>query len=996
MVDTPGNAILVGLLEEVDGYLPDMRLCLLALKEDNGDTQAVTELHRMIHTIKGVASMLEIHELSKTAGLLENLVEHLIASTLMLNTEIIDLMSDTTERIDSSYAIMRTGGPDDSGMYGETLTSFQKVVGQLFSGPEMKEVDESVVEHITDHDIPPEDSNDALEDIFGQLPTSNDDADLEGLFELFELFEDEETDEHKEPENQESVFLEISTIDPELMESFNEEAEEHLENINKKLNNLSATITEQVEISDSFRKILHSIRRSVHTLKGAAAVIGIEQVAEWGHEFEDFLDWLHDESSVINSEIVSVMLDGTDIIEKIVDQPTVAIGDEKKSVAVKFQSIIDADTSKIVSKQQTSPQDHTVEVSLAEKLYSIDSSVSPSPEKRNKKRATTLRLDVDKIDQVVGLSGDMAINLSSFNNSISAMTGPLSELSIILQRLKNINSSLEAGYELASIPHLAGMAEGRTGEGSTAEDFDPLEMDRYSELNILIRSLSEAVVDLESIQDQSTTVNDSWQAAVDRQSRILKEIQNNMYGIRMTPFSTLSNRLYKTVREAVKATGHQAKLLIEGGSLTMDTRVWDMLADPLMHILRNAVSHGGTPESFDGQQKNSARDGLTIQITGSRLGGQFTLRINDNGKGLDYDAIREKGTRQYPKTGVELMSNEGLAELIFRHGFSSAASITTISGRGVGMDVVRNAVELLNGSIQIFSHPGEGVELVIRVPVAVAQLPAILVRFGSHIYAIPMRDVKRVIRIDSGENIEKDFDLEGKTLPLLRPSQVLQSQKSGYGLSLTEFPQNLLAVLIVDVGGKQGALLCDEIVGQQEIIHKDLGSHLKSVPCIAGVTIMGDGRLVPILNTEDLLKVWPTASQITDTKSPDLPEKGKQLQILIVDDSISVRKVLSNLIVEQGWQPVAARDGIEAVEKIREEKPDVILLDIEMPRMNGFEVLQALQAQAANRDIPVAMLTSRSAEKYRKKASSLGARGFVTKPFKEEELVTLITGLTGH
>jgi chemosensory pili system protein ChpA (sensor histidine kinase/response regulator) len=775
-----------------------------------------------------------------------------------------------------------------------------------------------------------------------------------------------------------------AAIDPELLECFTEEADEHLSQIDTELNQLAARVPQSVEISPAMREHLHVLRRAVHTLKGAAAVIGIAPVAAWGHDFEDFLDWLHDEADRLEPETILALRQGSDLLAKITEQPFQDFSEKKIATITLFKEFMGTAALNTEAEVIESQQNEILPESQPHPSPEPPSSPPVEQEVTPRRRVSTLRVDVNKIDQVVGLSGDMVINLSSFESSMTAMSGTLNELGMILQRLKNINSSLEAGYELASIPYLAGMSD--TGTGGLSEDFDPLELDRYSELNILIRSLSEAVSDLDSIMSQSSLENIAWQKTVERQARVLKEIQNRMIGIRMTPLSILATRMQRTVREAERTTGHSAELVLEGESIMMDTRVWDTMADPLMHILRNAVAHGGSPEQQD----------LTIRIKALRQGGLFFLRISDNGKGLNYEAIRKKGMKLYPTEGVERMRQEQLAALIFRHGFSSTSAVSNIAGRGVGMDVVRDAVEQLNGSIQIYSEPGQGLELLIRLPVAVAQLHVVMTRLAGQVYAVPMHDIDSVVRVHAEDLVDTSEYLttQGERLPLLLPSNI-----PGFQIGIHDFlsGENEQALLLVHSGTYRAALLCDQILGQRDVVFKDLGAHLSKVPCIAGVTIMGDGRLIPILQTEDLLKKWQELSQAEETFDEGLvPAKPEErpLQILVVDDSISVRKVVSNFILQQGWQPIAARNGIEALERIREEKPDFVLLDVEMPRMNGFEVLQSLQSQPDFRDIPVAMLTSRSAEKYREKARQLGARGFVTKPFKAEEIFDLIHRLT--
>ncbi|RUM43523.1 MAG: hypothetical protein DSY80_05480, partial [Desulfocapsa sp.] len=620
--------------------------------------------------------------------------------------------------------------------------------------------------------------------------------------------------------------------------------------------------------------------------------------------------------------------------------------------------------------------------------------ISTSKNKHRELRKSTLRVGSEKIAELMGLGGDMAINLSSFEDSTFSMQSNLDEFEITIKRLKGIASSLEAGYELASIPHLGSTGDDGQGEVGVLDEFDPLEMDRYSELHILIRSLNEAIVDLDSIKEQASDVQGSWRRAIGRQRMVVSEIQGSVNAIQMTPFHTLSNRLHKIVRESARATGKKVRLLIEGGSLEMDTYVWDVLADALMHMLRNCVDHGIEPADI--RQQLDKPYLATIRIDCSRQGSRFVLRLSDDGGGLDYDAVRSRGIDLYPESGVEQMDKNELAALIFRQGFSVREKVTTMSGRGVGMDVVKNAIEQLNGFIEVQSTSGKGTEFVLSMPIIVAQLPALMVMFGKQQFAVPMRDVNTVLRLSAKEMLADSFEFENEQLPLLWPVDLLALRHSGDLAGERSNQQNSPLALVVDTGGRRGMLMVDAVLGQRDIVFKNLGNHLQSIPCVAGATILGDGSLVPILQTEDMFRRLEILSQADDTIRSADKDKKKILEILIADDSISVRKVLSNFVISHDWHATVASDGVDAMEKIREQKPDIVLLDIEMPRMNGFEVLQAIQSQSAYRDVPVLMLTSRSATKYREKAAGLGASGFVTKPFKDDELLSLINSLTSR
>lgn len=942
------------------------------------DRDKLHSIRRSVHTLKGAAAVIGIEPVAAWGHEFEDFLDWLHDGSNCLSPEIIIAMLDATDLLE---ALSDNPTVDVTREITGIKNTFQTIINDSPGISDEKEI---------------ADVNDELAN-------------------LLNIFDDADDNVNLDRSPQEDPLSEIFAIDPELQESFDEEAEEHLENIGRQLNTLSASVTDRTVINEEYREMLHSIRRSVHTLKGAAAVIGIESVADWGHEFEDFLDWLHDESDAISPEIITVMLNGTDILEQVADNPATDVSSEINTIRETFQkimtgsTIVSGETDAVETKKEETcdtklseeiaikAANPAVKIAFPVKATQSDPSVhsGKAKDQRKNSRKKTLRVETEKVAGVMGLVGDMAINLSGFENSRVFMKSTLTEFGMTLERLKTIATNLESGYELASIPHLAAMAGSSRDEDGITEEFDPLEMDRYSELHILIRSLNEAVVDLDSIKNQSFEVHDSWRQDVEKLRRVLDEVQSTMKDIQMTPFSTLSNRLYKAVRESSKSTSKLVRLTIEGGSIEMDTRVWELLAAPLMHMLRNAVDHG--IEDEQDRRQTEKPEQATITINCVRTGSRFVLRLSDDGKGLDHEIIRKRAIQLYPGTGVEKMDNRELAGLIFKQGFSIRTEVSTLSGRGVGMDVVRDAIEQLNGSIEVLSQPGKGTTFILSMPITVAQLPVLMVTFASQQFAVPMHDVTRVFRLSAEESKQDEYAFEDETVPLLRPAEILRLKNSTGSAANIKIPEKNPLAIAVDVAGRHGVLVTDAVVNKSDVIFKNLGSHLKNVPCIAGATIMGDGTLVPILQTEDLFARAKMSSQVNDDKtSIEIDEEDKALTILIVDDSISIRKVLANFVSNQKWNPVLAHDGMDAMEKIHKSKPDLVLLDIEMPRMNGFEVLQSLQLQSAYRDIPVIMLTSRSASKYREKATRLGARGFITKPFKDEEMVSLITNLTGE
>ncbi len=1160
------KSILDELVNEVKSYLPAMKGHLNALRLDQNDSHAAEELHRLTHTINGASSMVGLSDLSKSALLLENIINDILAGKNEWNSELINTLFTVVEAFEKYFDSL----PGDDAVGSELLETTTSLVDTFLDqsttvkAPVQEETLslEDILFADQDDSEDPKAGNALLVGLSDEEESIDDLPGLESFLAESKEVEDTASDaadpaDGNEPEAAEnkSFQAESSDITPpdpepqqqpssfeqEMRESFLEEASEHLSILNTELNVLESEIIEPAAITESIKKRLHIIRRGVHTLKGAAAVVGIETVAAWGHSFEDFLDWLHDDAQRVSPDLIGSMIDGTELLDGLVEDPNLETDQITGELLARFKQFMENDSRQIkdTTSQPPEPQPETAKnesaidtelqqsfddeseeylegigrqlnllarivqeptvidkellhilktiyravhgikggaavighttmvewagefetfldslltrtealtaeivtamvqasdvlehfceqpdidqtrrmheirksfVTVLQKpekdgpLFSESASPQPTRHQANNDeqitirprqtrstntllRKKTLRVRGDKLERISGLGGDLSINLGSFENSDHSMQTIFSDFSMVLQRFKGIASSLEAGYELATIPHFGTMEGPGHDNNSLLDEFDPLELDRYSELNILIRSMQEAVLDLESIMDQGQGIRQTWHRAVERQNKLVSEVQTAIQSIQMTPFSTLANRLYRTVREASRATKKNVRLVIEGGSIEMDTHVWDVLADPLMHMLRNAVDHG--IENKKDRQIAGKPDQATIRIHCTRRGSHFVLRLSDDGSGLNYDAIRARAGKLYPDMDTENMGRGELAALIFRQGFSVRTKVSNISGRGVGMDVVRNGLELLNGNIEVKSARGAGVEFIISIPIVVAQLPALIVSFGDQTFALPMSDINRIIRIPVQDAKGQTLVIKGKTIPVLRPAEIFQI--TAPGLQGTDHASSQLGIL-AEIADKQCILIADQILGRKEIVLKNLSQPLDNIPFIAGATIMGDGSLIPILKIEDLLNAEQPKSVSTETGQKETEEK--KLSVLFADDSISIRKVLDKFISYHGWLPIAAHDGVDAMEKVREHRPDLIILDIEMPRMNGFEVLQSLQSQAGYRDIPVLMLTSRTAGKYREKATTLGARGFVTKPFKDQDLKALITTLT--
>ncbi|MBW1814851.1 MAG: response regulator, partial [Deltaproteobacteria bacterium] len=407
-------------------------------------------------------------------------------------------------------------------------------------------------------------------------------------------------------------------------------------------------------------------------------------------------------------------------------------------------------------------------------------------------------------------------------------------------------------------------------------------------------------------------------------------------------------------------------------------------------ILRNSVDHG--IESQEKRQELGKPTFGTIKVWAARQGNQVVIRIADDGTGLDYEMIRANVRALGIQDNIDEMSDEELALNIFQPGFTTSEHVTQSSGRGVGLDVVKENIESLKGFVSVHSVKDQGVQFTIRIPLTLAVAEALLFRMDTQQYAVSLNDVNEVFRYGPGsipDDMESELEIEGEVYQLFNLRKMLNTDQAAGEPSKAVDDK---IVLLLEISGKRVAVSIENMIGKREIVIKSLGSHLKQVKGVSGATILGDGGVVPILNIEELIG---GGAVITEGEDDFKPIISKQLEILIVDDSVSVRQVVARLMENQGWKTQTAKDGVEALERIRESKPDLIVLDIEMPRMNGYEFLNAMNVQSRFKNTPVVMLTSRATSKHREKAMSLGARGFVVKPYKDDEFIDIVMRLTG-
>jgi len=602
-------------------------------------------------------------------------------------------------------------------------------------------------------------------------------------------------------------------------------------------------------------------------------------------------------------------------------------------------------------------------------------------ERRDERRGL-LRVSSRLLDDLANYAGEVSIARSRMQEQVFGFRENLRELTGNVVRFRDQLRELEIQAESQIMSRLD-----ETGS-NIVDDFDPLEFDRFTRMQQLSRGLSESLNDLVTIQSGLHNFVGDIESALSQQGRLNTELQEGLMRSRMVSFATQAPRLRHIVRQTARELGKHVEFDIRGAHVQIDRKVLERMMGPLEHMIRNAVDHGIEPRA-DRLSAGKSADGH-ITMTLEQEANEVVIRFSDDGRGLNLSRIAERARAMglvHPDTDL---SDGEMAQLIMQPGFSTAEQITQVSGRGVGMDVVHNEVKQLGGSIAIESRSGAGTTFTVRLPLTLSIMQALVVRSGEQSFAIPVASIIRILKVPA-EQIREDADghsvfVQGEeTYPYMHLAQRLGLPGGAR--------EGKAAILLVRAGTHAAALEVDDIHQRQEIVVKTLGPQLAELSGMGGATILGDGSVVLILDVSEL---WVT-KEVTTIIEPEARARESQRVpvVMVVDDSLTVRKVTERLLRKHDMEVVLAKDGMEALERLREGRPDVMLVDIEMPRMDGFELTSRVRGDSETRDIPIIIITSRAGAKHRLKAMELGANVYLTKPYQEDELLANIERLMG-
>jgi chemotaxis protein histidine kinase CheA/CheY-like chemotaxis protein len=611
--------------------------------------------------------------------------------------------------------------------------------------------------------------------------------------------------------------------------------------------------------------------------------------------------------------------------------------------------------------------------------------VLPGREAAPVERVEMARVDADLLDTMLNNAGEVSIFRARLDQQVNSIDFNLAELARTVTRLKEQLRGLEMETEAQVLNRHQDVEPRRN-------DFDPLELDRYSALQQYSRALAETSGDVASIQGLLETLTREAQNLLTQQARIITELQNSLMRTRMVPFQRHVQRLTRLVRQAANDTGKRAELVVQGAAAELDRQMLERMVPPLEHMLRNAVVHG--IESPSRRASLGKPDVGRISISLERDGAEVVIVVADDGAGISVKLIREKAIAIGLTEAHAKLTDEEAVQLILEPGFSTAGHVTQSAGRGVGMDVVATEVKKLGGGLFIDTTAGKGSRFTIRLPFTLAISQALIVRVAEEAYALPLATVEGVVRLP--RNIVARH--LGKDAPAFEyGGQKYRFQQLGtfVGLGPTRLPDAdvSISVVLIRAGEHSTALVTDELVGSREIVVKSLGPQISGIRGIAGATILGDGRIVIILDMGSLVRSeW----RARPTETVVLDQRDRRTFALVVDDSITVRRVTQRLLERNGMRVLTAKDGVDAVSLLQENLPDIILLDIEMPRMDGYEVAAHVRNDPRLKDIPIVMITSRVSEKHRARAIELGVDDYLGKPYQESQLLDAIEPLVNR
>ncbi|RKZ76626.1 MAG: hypothetical protein DRQ57_03140 [Gammaproteobacteria bacterium] len=795
--------------------------------------------------------------------------------------------------------------------------------------------------------------------------------------------EAEESDAYSRPSTTtpEDVLITVpEDINQELLEAYLQEVPQNAADFSTCIQN----IIQSPDISE-----IERAQRIAHTLKGSSNIIGIKGVANIAHHLEDTLEYLAKHQVVPPQELTDTMTEAADCLEIMVDA-LLGQDDPPPQAQQVLQSVLDW-ANRIDKGKLDGPPSKP----LSEKVPAAVIDKQATPEKvdkqiDNKALGTPeqfLKVPTKTIDELMRLVGELSISVGQIQDKLKHVTQSTRTLTMRDLTLQKKTFELE---NLVDVRGITGI-DNRKQISSQDEHFDPLEFEEYNELHSVAHSFIEFIADNRELAKSIREDMGELDTMFIHQERLNKEFQANIMTTRMVPVNTILSKVQRNVRQTCRMTGKKTELDVSGTDILIDSDVLSHLGEPLQHILRNAIDHG--IEAPDERVILGKPESGKIKLSFYREGNNVVVSCQDDGQGLNYTNIRFTAIQRGLITESQKLTEQDLGRLILMSGFSTKSGVTQVSGRGVGMDVVHTSIRQMKGTLDLHSQTGVGTSILIKLPMTLVTVHVLLVRIGERRFGIPTNHLEQALAPGTEEFLQVGDEItlkKDKNFYALKSLAKLLNMPDD--MEITE--QESRSILLVHEETGISAVLVDELLETHDLVMKSMGKYVTNIRGVTGASILGDGSLVPLLDLPELLRSGTAASMPIAHSKGQVEEGIAAAQaiphIMIVDDSLSVRKSLSLLVEDAGFEILLAKDGLEAIEVMEQTRPNVMLVDMEMPRMNGLELTAHVRANQAMQNLPIFMITSRTTEKHREQAKAAGVNAYLTKPYQESELLALI------
>ncbi len=988
-------------LTEASDHLQFLREYAGVLQDPYPSPEVMDRLYVAAHTLEGASAMYGYPLFSEVAGKLSHIFQYAMNATIgpEASGPLVEFISEGVAVLESDLLFISNNSIEAA----EDIASFKERYPFAFSAPIAEDPNAQPALEATSEQQPAQSRASAA--AVEELPADGD-------------------------------------VPDEILEFFVPEAEEHLQVVTDCLLALEANANAED---------IHRLFRAMHTVKGSAAQVGLRRIARVAHRAEDLVGRLRDGQLRPSAEIVDICLEAVDALKKFLyrqwpdedamksavtsllariarlapeesDAVETSVGasaasSDQPAVIPSFPAVSEPAPASVASAEAALAADV---VASGEAAVEGEAMLAGKKELVAMPQSRSVRIALERLDRMMNAVGELVINRTRMMGRVAELERLADVLNFSKGRMSDKVSEFQEKHEFSRLvsPMAAPVPSSYPAFGSSFSefasksdpDFSELEMDRYDDFNILSRSLTEISADITEVLTQLGGFVRRVDSDIDEFSKLAHRLQDEITQARMVPIGNLYTRISRTARDAAKASGKLVELTLAGAETELDNNIIQQISDPLIHLVRNAVAHG-LEKTEDRPPAGKDNQG-NVAVRAYHRGNHVYIEVEDDGRGIDYARVRSTAIEAglvAPEDAGRL-SERDLLEFLFHPGFSTAPKKTELAGRGVGLDVVRANLAALNGEVDIETELGKGTRFTLKVPLTLIISQALFVRCGTFTFALPLACVEEIRRLNQAE-IE---EVGGKLLTRVRGvvTEVLRLDAQ-LGLDPVEPVDGWYRMVIVNLAGRHVGLVVEEVLGKDEIVIKGLGDYLRNVKLFPGATIAPNGTLILLIDVNrlvagesierrplmaaDAARVFaPGAAAVAAGAIPAAVEAvSAEKVVVLADDSISVRKFVGRMLEKAGYRVRLASDGLEALEIVTQNRCDLLVTDLEMPRTNGYELMTHLRQDAATRSLPVMVVTSRAGAKHRERALKEGASSFMTKPVQEDMFLAAIADLIG-